>query len=84
MVNGPTTNRLPSHGELVASVELLIAHVTQLTNRLDEIESRVIDNLANNHLEERMTIAYAGYQSRHIFWHCRWTFVWHGGASYRV
>ena len=60
MVNVPTTNRLPSHGELVASVELLIAHVTQLTNRLDEIESRVIDNLANNHLEERMTIAERG------------------------
>ena len=59
MVNVPTANRLPSHGELVASVELLIAHVTQLTNRLDEIESRVGD-LANNRLEERMTIAERG------------------------
>ena len=60
MVNVPTTNRLPSHGELVASVELLIAHVTQLTNRLETIESRVSDNLANNRLEERMTIAERG------------------------
>ena len=60
MVNVPTTNRLPSHGELVASVELLIAHVTQLTNRLETIESTINDNLANNRLEERMTIAERG------------------------
>jgi hypothetical protein len=60
MVNVPTTNRLPSHGELVASVELLIAHVTQVTNRLDKIESTITDYLADNHLEERMTIAERG------------------------
>ena len=60
MINVPTTNRLPSHGELVASVELLIAHVTQLTNRLEKIESTINDNLANNRLEERMTIAERG------------------------
>lgn len=60
MVNVPTSNRLPSHGELVASVELLIAHVTQLTNRLEKIESTINDNLANNRLEERMTIAEQG------------------------
>ena len=60
IVNVPATNRLPSHGELVASVELLIAHVTQLTNRLETIESTINDNLANNRLEERMTIAERG------------------------
>ena len=60
MVNVPTTNRLPSHGELVASVELLIAHVTQVTNRLDKIESTITDYLADNRLEERMTIAERG------------------------
>ena len=60
MVNVPTTNRLPSHGELVASVELLIAHVTQVANRLDKIESTINDYLADNHLEERMTIAERG------------------------
>ena len=60
MVNVPTTNRLPSHGELVASVELLIAHVTQVANRLDKIESTITDYLADNHLEERMTIAERG------------------------
>ena len=59
MVNVPTTNRIPSHGEIVASVELLIAHITQFANRLDNIESRVND-LANNRLEERMTIAEQG------------------------
>ena len=59
MVNVPTTNRLPSHGELVASVELLIAHITQVANRLDKIESS-INNMVNNHLEERMTIAERG------------------------
>jgi uncharacterized coiled-coil protein SlyX len=59
MVNVPTTNRIPSHGEIVASVELLIAHITQFANRLDNIESRVND-LANNRLEERMTIAERG------------------------
>ena len=55
MVNVPTTNRLPSHGELVASVELLIAHVTQFSNRLDRIESRIND-WVNLGLAERMMI----------------------------
>jgi len=59
MVNVPTTNRIPSHGEIVASVELLIAHITQFANRLDNIDSRVND-LANNRLEERMTISERG------------------------
>ena len=56
MVNVPTTNRLPSHGELVASVELLIAHVTQFANRMDRIESRIND-WVNLGLAERMMIA---------------------------
>jgi len=59
MVNVPTTNRLPSHGELVASVELLIAHMTQLTNKIDRIESRVND-WVNLGLAERMIIAERG------------------------
>ena len=53
MVNVPTTNRLPTHGELVASVELLIAHVTQFANRIDHIESRMND-WVNLGLAERM------------------------------
>ena len=56
MVNVPTTNRLPCHGELVASVELLIAHVTQFANRMDRIESRIND-WVNLGLAERMMIA---------------------------
>jgi hypothetical protein len=59
MVNVPTANRLPSHGELVASVELLIAHMTQFSTRLDRIESRVND-WVNLGLAERMTIAERG------------------------
>lgn len=59
MINVPTTNRLPSHGELVASVELLIAHVTSFANRLDRIESRIND-WVNLGLAERMTIAERG------------------------
>lgn len=59
IVNVPTTNRLPSHGELVASVELLIAHVTQFSNRLDRIESRIND-WVNLGLAERMMIAEHG------------------------
>jgi hypothetical protein len=55
MINVPTTNRLPSHGELVASVELLIAHITSFANRLDRIESRVND-WVNLGLAERMMI----------------------------
>ena len=59
MINVPTTNRLPSHGELVASVELLIAHVTSFANRLDRIESRIND-WVNLGLAERMTITERG------------------------
>ena len=59
MVNVPTTNRIPSHGEIVASVELLIAHITQFANRLDNIESRV-NELVNNSLADRMTNAEQG------------------------
>jgi len=46
-------NRLPSHGELAASVDLLIAHITKITTRLDRIESRVND-WVNLGLAERM------------------------------
>ena len=53
MVNVPTMNRLPSHGELAASVDLLIAHITKITTRLDRIESRVND-WVNLELAERM------------------------------
>lgn len=56
LVNVPTMNRLPSHGELVASVDLLIAHITKLTTRLDRIESRVND-WVNLELAERMVNA---------------------------
>lgn len=59
MVNVPTATRLPSHGELVASVELLIAHITGFANRLDRIESRVND-WVNLGLAERMMIAERG------------------------
>jgi len=55
MVNVPTSNRIPSHGQLAASVDLLIAHVTKITNRLDRIESRVND-WVNLGLAERMVI----------------------------
>jgi len=56
LVNVPTMNRLPSHGELAASVDLLIAHITKLTTRLDRIESRVND-WVNLELAERMVNA---------------------------
>jgi chromosome segregation ATPase len=59
MINVPTTNRLPSHGELVASVELLIAHITQFSTRLDRIESRIND-WVNLGLAERMMNAERG------------------------
>jgi hypothetical protein len=49
-------NRLPSHGELAASVDLLIAHITKITTRLDRIESRVND-WVNLELAERMVNA---------------------------
>ena len=53
LINVPTMNRLPSHGELAASVDLLIAHITKITTRLDRIESRVND-WVNLGLAERM------------------------------
>jgi hypothetical protein len=53
LVNVPTMNRLPSHGELAASVDLLIAHITKITTRLDRIESRIND-WVNLGLAERM------------------------------
>lgn len=53
MVNVPTMNRLPSNGELASSVDLLIAHITKITTRLDRIESRVND-WVNLGLAERM------------------------------
>jgi len=56
MVNVPTMNRLPSNGELAASVDLLIAHITKITTRLDRIESRVND-WVNLGLAERMVNA---------------------------
>ena len=56
MVNVPTMNRLPSNGELAASVDLLIAHITKITTRLDRIESRVND-WVNLELAERMVNA---------------------------
>jgi len=59
MINVPTTNRLPSHGELVTSVELLIAHVTSFANRLDRIESHIND-WVNLGLAERMMITERG------------------------
>jgi len=59
MIHVPTTNRLPSHGELVASVELLIAHITQFSTRLDRIESRIND-WVNIGLAERMMNAEHG------------------------
>ena len=49
-------NRLPSQGELAASVDLLIAHITKITTRLDRIESRVND-WVNLELAERMVNA---------------------------
>ena len=49
-------NRLPSNGELAASVDLLIAHITKITTRLDRIESRVND-WVNLELAERMVNA---------------------------
>jgi len=49
-------NRLPTQGELVASMELLVAQVSQLSCKIDRIESRVND-WVNLSIAERMTIA---------------------------
>ena len=59
LVNIPMTNRIPSHGELSASVDLLISHITKITSRLDRIESRVND-WVNLGLAERMVIVEKG------------------------
>ena len=59
MINVPTTARLPSPGEIVASVELLTAHVSDLSRKIDRIESRVND-WVNLQLAERMCIAERG------------------------
>ena len=56
MINVPTMNRLPTQGELVASMELLVAQVSQLSCKIDRIESRVND-WVNLSIAERMTIA---------------------------
>ena len=56
MVNVPTLNRLPTHGEVVASIELLIAQVGELSRKIDRVESRVND-WVNLSLAERMIIA---------------------------
>ena len=59
MINIPTTSKLPSPGEIVTSVELLTKHVSDLSRKLDRIESRVND-WVNLQLSERMTIAERG------------------------
>jgi transposase-like protein len=59
MINVPTTSKLPSPGEIVASVELMTAHVSDLSRKIDRIESRVND-WVNLQLAERMTIAERG------------------------
>lgn len=59
MINVPTTSKLPSPGEIVASVELLTAHVSDLSRKIDRIESHVND-WVNLQLAERMTIAERG------------------------
>ena len=59
MINVPTMNRLPSHGEMVASMELLIAQVGELSRKIDRVESRVND-WVNLGMAERMIIAEKG------------------------
>ena len=59
MINVPTTSKLPSPGEIVASVEMLTACVSDLSRKLDRIESRVND-WVNLQLAERMSIAERG------------------------
>jgi hypothetical protein len=59
MINIPTTSKLPSPGEIVTSVEMLTAHVSDLSRKLDRIESRVND-WVNLQLAERMQIAERG------------------------
>lgn len=59
MVNVPTTSRLPTQGEMVASIELLIAQVGELSRKIDRVESRVND-WVNLSIAERMIIAEKG------------------------
>lgn len=59
MINIPTTSKLPSPGEIVTSVEVLTAHVSDLSRKIDRIESRVND-WVNLKLAERMQIAERG------------------------
>jgi len=59
MINVPTTTRLPTQGELVASIELLIAQVGELSRKIDRVESRVND-WVNLSIAERMIIAEKG------------------------
>ena len=59
MINVPTTSRLPTQGELVASIELLIAQVGELSRKIDRVESRVND-WVNLSIAERMIIAEKG------------------------
>ena len=59
MINVPTTSKLPSPGEIVTSVELLTKHVSDLSRKIDRIESRVND-WVNLQLAERMCIAERG------------------------
>ena len=59
MINVPTLNRLPTQGELVTSMELLIAQVGELSRKIDRVESRVND-WVNLGMAERMIIAEKG------------------------
>lgn len=59
MINVPTLNRLPTQGELVTSMELLIAQVGELSRKIDRVESRVND-WVNLGIAERMIIAEKG------------------------
>ena len=55
MVNVPSLNKMPTYGELVASIEILTATMKQISNRVDRIESRVND-WVNLEVAERMKI----------------------------
>ena len=59
MINIPATSTLPSPGEVVTSVEILTKHVSDLSRKIDRIESRVND-WVNLQLAERMVIAERG------------------------
>jgi hypothetical protein len=59
MINVPTSSKLPSPGEIVTSVEILTKHVSDLSRKIDRIESRVND-CVNPQLAERMHIAERG------------------------